>query len=303
MTHILVIAPDLIAPYIYKEYWQGRLLGKSIFQFHCIRIHVLFGQIQWSYVFFQLKFYVNRLPITCCANALTILTKKAETLKTTPKILTLLCLLLTTSAQAALVTNGDFQSCDFAGWDNYTDGVRHTSPNTDFAIVNNAGACQAKVSIDVASGASAFFANTLSTEIDFTAASNAQLWLSFDWVFSGFDDGSNLADVFFVNFTNSLGDITGADANPGFLFEPTSTYGAGTYSMMLDNRFINQSGWFLDFNLEGGFTPDSFSSTLLIDNVALRSAPTNVPGPPMSALLLLGAAALFTRHKQSIRTI
>ncbi|WP_240920022.1 hypothetical protein [Paraglaciecola sp. 20A4] len=243
------------------------------------------------------------MTIECCKNELSLLTEKAKTLKTIPKTLIFLCLLLAAHAQAALVTNGNFQSCDFTGWANYTDGMNHTDPNADFAIINNAGACQGQINIDVASGASAFYANTLSTEMDFTSGSNAHLWLSFDWLFSGFDDGSSLADVFFVNFTNNLGDITGADASPGFLLGPTSTYGAGTYSVMLDNRFINQSGWFLDFNLEGGFTPDSFSSTLLIDNVTLRSIPTNVPVPPMLALILLGAAALFKRSKQSNRTI
>lgn len=245
------------------------------------------------------KSFVNILLRKCIIT----FTQRGRPLKTTSKILTLLCLLLATSAQAALVTNGDFQRCDFTDWERYTDGVSHTSPSADFAIVNNAGACQGEVSIDLASGASAFFANTLSTKMDFTAQSNAQLWLSFEWLFSGLDDGSDLADVFFVNFTNNLGDITGADASPGFLLGSTSTYGSGTYSIMLDNSFINQSGWYLDFNLEGGFTPDSFSSTLLIDNVALRSVPTNVTAPPMVALILLGATALFIRRKQSNRTI
>ncbi|MFT7314222.1 MAG: hypothetical protein ACI9J5_002364 [Paraglaciecola sp.] len=219
-------------------------------------------------------------------------------MKTTPKILTLLCLLIASGTQATLVTNGDFQRCDFNGWDRYTDGVSNTASGDDFTIVNNGGDCQAKVNIDDLNGASAFYANTLSTQLDLSTAANTQLWLSFDWDFAGFDDGSNTADQFFVNVTDSTGTMTGADATPGFLIAPTTTYGAGTFFVMLDNRFNNQPGWFLDFNLEGGYTSDSFSSTLLIDNVALTSLPTDVPGPPMAALLLLGGAALYTRRKQ-----
>lgn len=223
-------------------------------------------------------------------------------MKTTPKILTLLCLLLASGAQASLISNGDFQSCDFTAWDRYTDGVSNTAPTGDFNIVNNGGDCQAQINIDFLNGATAFYANTLSTQLNLSAAVNSQLWLSFDWDFAGFDDGSDIADQFFVNFIDSLGNMTGADGNLGFLIDPTNTYGAGTFSMMLDSSLNNQSGWFLDINLEGGYTPDSFSSTLFINNVALTAVPTDVPAPPMAALLLLGAAALYTRRKQPNRT-
>jgi hypothetical protein len=172
----------------------------------------------------------------------------------------------------------------------------------DFNIISNAGDCQAEINIDFNNGASAVFANTLSTELDLSVAANSQLWLSFDWDFSGFDDGSDLADLFFVNFIDGLGNFTGADGSLGFLIDPTSAYGSGTFSMMLDSSFNNQSGWFLDFNLEAGYTPDSYSSTLIIDNVTLLAIPIDVPAPPMTALLLLGTAALFSRRKQSNRT-
>lgn len=223
-------------------------------------------------------------------------------MKTTSKIFTLFCLLLASGAHANLLTNGGFQSCNFSGWETYTDGPINTVRDGDFNIINNAGDCQAEINIDLNNGATASFANTLSTALNLSAAANTQLWLSFDWDFAGFDDGSDLADVFFVNFTDNGGNMTGADGTPGFLIDPTSTYGSGSYSMMLDSSFNNQSGWFLDFNLEGGFNLDSFSSTLLIDNVTLLAIPTDVPAPPMTALLLLGTAALFSRRKQSNRT-
>lgn len=222
-------------------------------------------------------------------------------MKTAPKILTLLSLLFAFGANATLLTNGAFQSCNYNGWDTYTDGVTNAVRDGDFNIINNAGDCQAEINIDVNNGATAVFANTLSTELDLSVAAGSQLWLSFDWDFSGFDDASDLADLFFVNFIDDSGNITGADGTLGFLIEPTSLYSAGTFSVMLDSSFHNQTGWFLDFNLEAGYTPDSYSSTLLIDNVTLTGIPTEVPAPPMSALLLLSTAALFSRRAQSNR--
>lgn len=213
-----------------------------------------------------------------------------------------MCLLIATNAQANLIANGGFQSCNFSGWDTYTDGTVNTVQNGDFNIINNAGECQAEINIDFNNGATAFAANTLSTALDLTAAANSQLWLSFDWDFSGFDNESGDADWFFVNFINDLGEMVGADGELGFLIDPSSAYGAGTFSMMLDSSINNQAGWFLDFNLEGGVTGDSFSSTLLIDNITLTAIPTDVPTPPLTVLLLLGTAALFTRRSQSIRT-
>lgn len=222
-------------------------------------------------------------------------------MKTTSKILTLLCLLLASGAHASLLTNGAFQSCNFNGWDTYTDGFNNPTPNGDFNIINNGGNCQAEINIDISNGASVFVANTLSTELDLSAAANTQLWLSFDWSFSGFDDGTSNADRFFVNFVDDLGNMLGADGNLGFLIDPISTYGAGTFQVLLDSSINNQSDWFLDFNLESGFNLDSYSSRLLIDNVALTAKSVDVPAPPMAALLLLGTAALFSGRKQANR--
>lgn len=220
-------------------------------------------------------------------------------MKTAPKLLTLICLLLASGAHANLVTNGGFQNCNFSGWDTYTDGVSNAIRDGDFNIIDNTGECQAEINIDVNAGTSALYANTLSTELDLSASANSQLWLSFDWDFAGFDDGSDLADLFFVNFIDDLGNIVGADGSLGFLIDPSSTYGSGTFSVMLDSSLHNQSGWFLDFSLEAGYTGDSYSSRLLIDNVTLLAKPTDVPTPPMAALLLFGTVAVFSRRSQS----
>jgi hypothetical protein len=222
--------------------------------------------------------------------------------KTAPKFLSLLCLLFVSGAQANLLTNGGFQSCNFSGWDTYTDGISNTLHDGDFNIINNAGDCQAEINIDLTTGASAEYANTLSSELDLSVAANSQLWLSFDWDFSGRDDETIDADWFFVYLTDDFINMTGADGTLGFLIEPTNTHGTGTYSMKLDSSFNNQSGWFLDFTLEGGFNADSFSSNLLIDNVTLIAIPTDVPAPPMTALILLSTAALYSRRTQSNRT-
>jgi len=227
---------------------------------------------------------------------------KALIVKNAAKILTTMCLLIATSAQANLIANGGFQTCNFSGWDTYIDGAVNTVQTGDFNIIDTAGECQAEINIDSSNGASVIDTNTLSTELDLTAAANSQLWLSFDWDFAGFDDESVDADWFFVNFINDLGDMVGADGDLGFLIDPASSYGNGTFSMMLDSSLNNQSGWFLDFNVQGGFTPDSFSSRLLIDNVSLTAIANDVPTPPMTALLLLSTAALFSRRKLSNRT-
>jgi len=269
--------------------------------FNCIRIHAFLQQIRWLNDFFSIKVLCKQLVNMLLLKCIYSLTTKALIVKTAPKILTLLCLLLASGAHGTLLSNGAFQSCNFSGWETYTDGVSNTTRDGDFNIINNAGECQAEINIDFNNGATAFSANTLSTELNLSAAADTQLWLSFDWDFAGFDDGSDSADWFFVNFINDLGEMVGTDGSLGFVIDPTSTYGAGSFSMMLDSKVNNQSGWFLDFNLEGGFNPDSFSSTLLIDNVTLLAIPTDVPAPPMTALLLLGTAALFSRRKPSNR--
>lgn len=209
-----------------------------------------------------------------------------------------MCFLIATSAQANLIANGGFQTCNFSDWDTYTTGIS----GGGFNIIDNTGECQAEINLDNYIDFNDPLINTLSTELDLTAAANSQLWLSFDWDFAGFDDESIDADWFFVNFINDLGDMVDADGDFGFLIDPASAYGNGTFSMMLDSSLNNQSGWFLDFNVEGGFTPDSFSSRLLIDNVALIAIPTEVLTPPMTALLLLSTAVLFSRRKLSNRT-
>ncbi|WP_416307871.1 PEP-CTERM sorting domain-containing protein [Neptunicella sp. SCSIO 80796] len=220
-------------------------------------------------------------------------------MKATTKILACLCIFASSLSHAAVIANGDFQSCNFNGWQKDTDGNGDPGSTNDFNMLNNAGECQAEISLDFTRGASAFVANSLFTELDLTVAADQQLQLSFDWDFSGFDDQTISADLFSVILTNDLNFPTAADGNPGFLIDSTAIYASGSFSAMLDSSFNNQSGWFLNFILEGGFNPGSFSSSLLIDNVALTVVSNDVPEPPVTAMLLLGFTALIARRRSS----
>lgn len=190
-------------------------------------------------------------------------------------------LFISAQASANFITNGDFQTCNFDGWGIDADGSSDTS---DFAIVNNNGDCAAQIglqNIDPIVG----IANVLFTDLDLSfVAAGEFLNLSFDWIFEGADLQTDPAfdDIFSVvlngsNFTEVL-----------FGFES----GSGTFSMQVDNSFEGHS---LEFILQPGFNPESFSSFLTIDNVSLTEN-VAVPAPQTSVLLALGLGFVALRR-------
>nr|WP_241264092.1 hypothetical protein [Bowmanella dokdonensis] len=213
-----------------------------------------------------------------------------------------LCLLLTLPVQAALITNGDFQSCDLGGWNLDTDGLGDQGATGDFAVENNAGHCRALLTVDDGQNASAFFANTLYQELDLSVAAGQSLWLSFDWEFFGTDGDPLSGDFFNISLNDGLGNLYGADGQLGALLQSSlegqSSYGSGSLNILLDSSFYNQSGWFLDFTLQEGFAiGDGLFSTLAIDNVSLRAVSVQVSEPALPALMLLGILALCMRRR------
>ncbi len=196
------------------------------------------------------------------------------------------------------ISNGDFQRCDFQGWQKDTDGTGDPGATGDFSIDNNAGNCSAVISVDITDGASAFNANTLFTTLDLTTT-NGALQLNFDWDFSGFDDGSILADSFFVSLSNGTGNLFNAKGEHGHLIEASSIYNSGSFSALLDPSFYNQSNWTLDFTVQGGFNPTSVSSKLNIGNVSLTSVATSVPEPSTLIMLFIAMAGLIGQQRFS----
>ncbi|WDE09363.1 PEP-CTERM sorting domain-containing protein [Thalassomonas haliotis] len=206
-------------------------------------------------------------------------------------------LFVNANAYGGIINNGDFQSCDFQHWQKDTDGGGDPGATGDFSINNNAGDCSAAISVDLLEGASAFSANTLFTALDLTVASG-DLRLSFDWDFSGRDDGSLFADNFFVSLGNGTGNLFNANGEHGHLIEATSSYGSGSFSVLLDSSFYNQSDWTLDFSVQGGWNANSsLSSTLNINNVSLTSVMASVPEPGTLIILLIAITGLMTQQR------
>lgn len=204
-------------------------------------------------------------------------------MKFTPIIAATL-LVTSTQASANLISNGDFQTCDFSHWGLDTDGFGEPADTSDFTIINDAGQCSAQVSTGIPF--SAEFANTLFTDLDLSSVSpDAILDLQFDWAFSGFDlQTDELSDAFSVVLNN------------GIVFEEllfTFEDGGGTFSTQLDASY---DGFSLDFALLPGFNMESYSSTFTLDNVSLTER-VEVSAPHTSLLLAFGMCAIALRRK------
>jgi len=212
------------------------------------------------------------------------------------------------TAQAANITNGDFQSNDFTGWTQDVDGFPlHPGSFNDFSIVQpTAGNYAARIEADYWSTPGdtlstaqdeVFFANTLYQGLDLTASAGQDLVLSFDWVFSG--EGAGFDENFIVALGDGSGNYYGADGNLGFLLNPLD-YGSGAYSIMLDSSFANAIGWTLEFQMNAGF--DGFGSNAVIDNVSLpavTNTSNNVPEPAVLCLMGLGLIGLTQMQRKN----
>jgi hypothetical protein len=211
-------------------------------------------------------------------------------------------LLFSVNAYSGIINkigNGDFQRCDLQDWQKDTDSSGDPGTTGDFSINNNAGNCSAVISVDISDGATAFNANTLFTGLDLTVASG-ELQLSFDWNFSGFDDGSFLADSFFVSLSDGTGNLFNANGELGHLIEASSIYDLGSFSVLLDSSFYNQTNWTLDFTVQGGFNATSVSSKLGIDNVSLASVATSVPEPSTLIMLFIAMVLFISQQRHNV---
>lgn len=231
---------------------------------------------------------------------------------TTGLTLLTLCLASSNTFGAAIV-NGDFASCDYSGWEKDTDGFGDVSVGNDFSMVNNGTDCSASINVDHFDPAGdftgtaideAFFANTLFQGLDFTAAADSTFSLEIDFSVDS-ELGSSIADYFLIGLNDGSGDYYDQTGGLGFLYDPTDINGlfSQVLSFELDNSFVNQGGWFLDFQLNIGLDnfgfSDAFGSTFLLNSVSLTEVENVVPEPAALSLLSLGLLGLYLRKKRS----
>lgn len=200
------------------------------------------------------------------------------------------------TSQAAMITNGDFQTCDLTGWG--TDSFTFGSPGyaTDFnAVDTGAGNCAAEIGIDLAT-TQEFIGNSLFQEMDLSVAGGFGINLSFDWAFDGEETNVNIGRDFInigLGKVNNIGEYLLHDEN-GAVGNLVSTdqYGSGSVSVDLDASLFNQSDWFIDFQINAG-NVNFLGSLLTVDNVALTTfaLPAN-PVPEPAGLALIGLSAL-----------
>ena len=232
---------------------------------------------------------------------------------------TLLALgLASANVSAAAIVNGDFASCDYSGWQKDTDGFGDVSFGNDFAMQNNGMDCSAEINVDHYAPAGdffgspideAWFGNTLYQELDFTAAADSAFLLEIDFAVDSeitSADPSFVADYFLIGLNDGLGNYFSEEGELGFLYDPTDINGAlsQTVSYEIDNSFANQTGWFLDFQLnigadDSGFS-DAYGSTFLLNSVSLTEVDAVVSEPAAAWLLSLGLMGLFVRNRRNL---
>lgn len=228
----------------------------------------------------------------------------------------LLSLVYSLNSLADIITNGDFASCDYSGWETRTDGGVG-SPN-DFSIINNAGECSAQLQVDHMSPAGdpfgsfvndAFLANTLSQALDFTGAASSTWLLTIDYSVTSESSSSDpffLPDNFFFAIHDNNGNYVNENENAGNLLGSQAIDGvfADIFVIELSNSFSNDLGWFLDMQLNlgadsGGFT-DGFGSSLIINSVSLIEQLASIPElpEPSVAVLMLAILVTFVRYQK-----
>ncbi|MFC4698737.1 hypothetical protein ACFO4O_01000 [Glaciecola siphonariae] len=210
-------------------------------------------------------------------------------------------------ANANLIQNGNFESCDFTDWSKDTDGFGDVSTGTDFRIDRSVNDCRAVLNVDefdiagdpLSTPASeAFFANTLFQELDFSGNADAEFELSFSLESSSqilSDDPSFIADEFLVLLNDGNGNSYNAQGDlGGFLVNPMPIDGLfqNTYTFLLDSFFTNTSGWFLDFQLAIGWDgstglSDGFASSLFVSNVSLLDVSKDVVDASAPSVFIL----------------
>lgn len=224
---------------------------------------------------------------------------------TTGLTLLTLCLASSNSFGAAIV-NGDFSSCDYSGWQKTVDFDPDAGLGNDFSIANNGSTCSAEINIDhfLSPGDAsspyidyALFSNSLSQELDLTAAADSTFVLEFDFSVDSESGLGFLADYFLIGLSDGV-DLFDGDGQLGNFYE-ADIDGFLDYSLTveLDNSFANQSGWFLDFQLLSTF--DGYGSIFSLNSVSLTEVNHEVPEPAALSLLSLGLLGLYMRKKRT----
>lgn len=233
--------------------------------------------------------------------------------------LLLLTTVISLNATAGVIQNGNFQTCDYSGWQKDTDGFGDFSTGGDFYIDGSSPDCRAAIGVDhfavIGDPLSdfvdeAWYGNTLYQELDFTADAGSTFILTIDFEVDSESDSSVsgfLADYFLFGLNDGLGNYYDENHVQGFLIEQTGIDGNFSDSLVfeIDTSFVNESGWYLDFQLninwdDQTLLSDGFGSTLFIDNVSLTEvkAPiSSVPEPSTLSALMLGLIGLIVRKK------
>ena len=220
---------------------------------------------------------------------------------------------ITSQASANAIINGDFATCDFSGWQKDTDGFGDVSVLNDFTIVSSPD-CAASINVDYGdTNTEAYFANTLYQELDFTAASDSTFLLTMDFMVEselGSVDPNFIADYFIVGLFDGIGSYYDHTGALGFLVADTYINGSESFSLSfnLDNWFVNQTGWSLDFQLNLGADlfgdTDQAGSSLIINNVSLTEVPSQaVSAPGTVSVFALGLLGLMLRRKAGVMTL
>lgn len=224
--------------------------------------------------------------------------------------------IISAQVSAAMITNGNFSSCDFSGWQKDTDGFGDVSNGTDFQIRDTGTSCQGVINVDHFDPPGdlfgtaldeVFFANTLFQTLDLSAASSSTLQLDISFSVESeitSQDPAFVADYFLIGLFDGMGNYVDETGNLGFLVGPTDINGAMSQSLSfeLDPSFFNQTNWSLDFQMNVGVDdfglPDAFGSSFILESVSLSEIvnPTEVPEPFSLGLLALGLLGLRIRQ-------
>ena len=216
-------------------------------------------------------------------------------------ILLSLLMLYLPAVNAAILENGDFSTCNFAGWERDTDGAGVIASGNDFSINGTAPSCEAVISVDY-TDTEAFFANTLFQFLDFSSAGSGPLTLSMDIeVNSELSDIDNsfIADYFVISFFDGINFYSNTGST-GSLFEADiNGLASYTLSFLLEPSLTSISNLSLDFQLLLGADDDGFTdlggSTLRINNVSITENRVPVPAPSGVILMMISLAALGAR--------
>ncbi|MBC3765417.1 hypothetical protein [Neptunicella marina] len=221
-------------------------------------------------------------------------------------------LLASSQSMAGAIINGDIaNSCSLNGWETDTDGLGPGGSN-DFTIVGSAPDCSIAINVDYwgANFTDVFFANTLYQNLALSAAADSTFLLSFDFSVDSeltSADAGFIADYFAIGFGDGTGSLFDQYRKPGYLVAPTDIDGINQYSFSfeLDNSWVNQAGWALEFQVLPGFDNNTLmgdfaGSSLYLQNVSLNEVPNaTVDEAPVLAFFALGLGLMAWRRNNS----